>query len=123
MAGPTGPRESRPYRLTEPGRAAFHDWLARELPAETIRIPLLLAVAFGASLPPGRLAKLLGEAREQHRRRLEHYRALDEELRTAGVDPHVRATLSFGVHYEEAVLRWFAELPPAVRRRRSSASR
>lgn len=116
VAGPPGPRESRPYRLTNSGRAAFHDWLGQELPAETIRIPLLLAVAFGASLPPGRLTKLLDEAQTQHRRRLEHYRAIDEELRARKVDPHTRATLSFGVHYEEAVLRWFADLPAAVRR-------
>lgn len=118
VAGPPGPRESRPYRLTESGRAAFHEWLRWELPAETIRIPLLLAVAFGASLPPGRLEKVLDKAEEQHRQRLEKYRAVDEELRTSGVDPHARATLSFGVHYEEAVLRWFADLPPAVRRPR-----
>ncbi|MGI8681209.1 MAG: PadR family transcriptional regulator [Mycobacteriales bacterium] len=116
-SGPTGPRESRPYRLTERGRAAFGDWLSQELPAETIRIPLLLAVAFGASLPPGRLARLLDEAEERHRARLAQYRATDEQLRASGVDPHTRATLSFGVHYEEAVLRWFADLPPAVRRR------
>ena len=116
-AGPPGPRESRPYRLTERGRAAFADWLGRELPAETIRIPLLLAVAFGPSLPPGRLARLLDGAEEQHRTRLEHYRVIDQQLQASGVDPHTRATLSFGVHYEEAVLRWFADLPPAVRRR------
>ncbi len=124
-SGPTGPRESRPYRLTERGRAAFRDWLGKELPVETIRIPLLLAVAFGASLPPGRLAKLLDEAEERHRARLEHYRAVDQDLRARGVDPHTRATLSFGLHHEEAVLRWLADLPPAVRRgrraRRSSA--
>lgn len=116
VAGPTGPRESRPYRLTESGRAAFDDWLGQELPAETIRIPLLLAVAFGPSLPPGRLRQLLDEAEAQHRRRLKQYRAIDEELRALKVDPHARATLSFGVHYEEAVLRWFADLPPVVRR-------
>lgn len=116
VAGPRGPRESRPYRLTESGRAAFHDWLRQELPAETIRIPILLAVAFGPSQPPGRLRQLLDEAETQHRVRLEHYRAISEELRARKVDPHTRATLSFGVHYEEAVLRWFADLPAAVRR-------
>lgn len=121
VSGPTGARESRPYRLTERGRAAFQAWLGQELPAETIRIPLLLAVAFGASLPPGRLAKLLDEAEAHHQARLADYRATDEQLRASGVDPHTRATLSFGVHYEEAVLRWFADLPPTVRRRSSGA--
>jgi hypothetical protein len=26
-------------------------------------------------------------------------------------DPHVAAVVSFGVHYERAVLEWLAELP------------
>ena len=116
-AGPPGPRDARPYRLTDRGRVAFRAWLAEPLPNETIRIPLLLKVAFGSSLPPERLEALLDRAERDHRERLEHYRRIDGDLRAQGVDPHVRATLSFGMHYEEAVLRWFAELPAAVRGR------
>ncbi len=114
-AGPTGARESRPYRLTATGRKAFRGWLAEGLPEETIRIPLLLAVAFGAALPTGRLARLLDDAEAVHQQRLTDYGALDRHLREKGVDAHARATLSFGVHYERAVLRWLAELPPEVR--------
>lgn len=121
--GPAGPRDATPYRLTEAGRTAFESWLAAELPRETIRIPLLLAVAFGGAMAPGRLARILDDAEQAHRARLAHYRALAAELRAAGVDPHARATLSFGLYYEEAVLRWFEDLPPAVRRPRLGAAR
>ncbi len=115
QAGPPGPREARPYRLTTQGRQAFLEWLAGEQPRETIRIPLLLAVAFGRSLPPGRLDALLDGAEATHHERLAAYRQLDEELVGAGVDEHTRATLSFGIHYETAVLTWLSDLPPSVR--------
>ncbi len=115
--GPPGPREARPYRLTTQGRQAFLEWLTDDMPRETIRIPLLLAVAFGRSLPPGRLGGLLDEAEQTHLERLAAYRQLDDDA-AAQVDEHIRATLSFGIHYEAAVLEWMRDLPPSVRRGR-----
>ena len=115
VAGAPGPRTARPYRLSPGGRREYRRWLADELPDETVRIPLLLAVGFGRVLPPGRLRSVLDEAEATHRARLGAYRTLDHELAAAGVDPFARATLSFGLHYEEAVLRWFAALPDEVR--------
>jgi DNA-binding PadR family transcriptional regulator len=112
-----GPRDSRLYAVTESGRRAYRSWLADHLPDETIRIPLLLAVSFGRSLPNGRLRQILDEAEAQHRARLEGYRALEAQLEAQGVNAFARATLSFGVHYEEAVLLWFAALPVEVRKR------
>jgi len=114
-AGPPGPREARPYTVTAVGRDAFLAWLAADPPAETIRFPLLLVVGFGRHLPPGRLADMLSAAEAVHRKRLGGYRELDARLAREGADAFQRATLSFGVHYEEAVLRWFAELPAEVR--------
>jgi DNA-binding PadR family transcriptional regulator len=110
-----GPRDSRLYAITEDGRRAYRSWLAHNLPDETIRIPLLLAVSFGQALPRGRLRRILDQAEAEHRERLERYRALEVHLREQGVDLFARATLSFGLHYEEAVLRWFATLPDEVR--------
>src|SRR3954468_17212789 len=46
-AGDAGPRDRRPYAITEAGREAFREWLATEPAAENIRFPLLLAVLFG----------------------------------------------------------------------------
>ena len=114
-AGPPGPRESRPYRITAKGEAAFRDWLADTDPANQVRLGLLVVVAFGRYLPPGRLQKLLDEFEDEHRRRLGGYRILDQHLAAQDADPYVRATLSFGVHYEEAVLRWLESLPADVR--------
>ena len=116
VAGSPGPRAARPYRLTASGRREYRRWLAEELPDETVRIPLLLAVGFGRVLPPGRLRSLLDLAEDTHRARLAAYRSLDAELAIARIDPFARATLSFGLHYEEAVLRWFESLPDEVRR-------
>ena len=113
--GPLGPRDARPYAITGEGRSAFRTWLQTNEPSETVRLGLLLFVAFGRHLPAERLAALLGEHEARHREQLEHYRQLDALLAAEDGDPFVRATLSFGLHYEEAVLRWFADLPPEVR--------
>jgi DNA-binding PadR family transcriptional regulator len=112
-----GPRESRLYAITETGRRVYRSWLADHLPDETVRVPLLLAVSFGRSLPRGRLRRILDDSETEHRERLEGYQALDAQLEEQGADAFARATLSFGLHYEEAVLRWFAALPDEVRDR------
>jgi DNA-binding PadR family transcriptional regulator len=112
-----GPRESRLYAITPEGRRVYRSWLADHLPEESIRIPLLLAVAFGRALPRGRLKRILDRSEAEHRERLEGYRELDAELERRGVDAFTRATLSFGLHYEEAALAWFAALPDEVRSR------
>ena len=114
-AGPPGPRESRPYRITAKGEDAFRAWLAEADPSNQVRLGLLVLVAFGRYLPPGRLQKLLDEFADEHQRRLDGYRVLDQHLAAAGTDPYVHATLSFGLHYEDAVLRWLESLPAEVR--------
>ncbi|RJK97819.1 PadR family transcriptional regulator [Vallicoccus soli] len=114
--GTPGPRDARPYRVTPEGVAAYRAWMSGAPRADTIRIPLLLTVAFGRLLPPDRYAAVLDAAREEHAQRLAGYRALDERLEAEAADAFARATLSFGLHYEEAVLRWFDALPTEVRR-------
>ena len=114
-AGEPGPRESQPYRITVAGRERLRAWLAEEEPGESVRNNLLLLVAFGPHLPPGRLARLLDDRERRCQERLARYQALDVHLDREGADPHVRATLAFGLHYERAVLSWLAGLPPAVR--------
>ncbi|MPZ72637.1 MAG: hypothetical protein GEU74_05305 [Nitriliruptorales bacterium] len=88
-----------------------------------MRLGLLVMVAFGRYLPTGRLQELLDEYEDEHRRRLEGYRILDQHLAARDTDPYVRATLSFGMHYAEAVLGWLASLPDQVRMGTMSASR
>src|SRR5208283_5074748 len=115
-AGLPGLREARPFRLTKPGEAAFLAWLDLEPGEGTVRLPILLSVLFGGALPHSRLVEILDAYEFRHRERLDRYRALEAELASAKVDIHSRATLSFGVFYEEAVLCWLENLPPALRR-------
>jgi len=115
-AGLPGPREARPFRLTEAGEASFLVWLDQEPGEDTVRLPILLSVLFGGALPHSRLAEILDSYESRHRQRLENYRALEAELASAKVDIHSRATLSFGIFHEEAVLRWLECLPPELRR-------
>ena len=114
--GAPGARDSRPVRITEAGRAVYREWLTEHLPSDTIRIPVLLAVALGSSLEPAALAQVLARSRDEHQARLERYRKIDGQLADLeGGEQWARATLSFGMHYEEAVLRWFTTLPAEVR--------
>ena len=118
-AGERGPRDRRPYGLTDAGRHAFAAWAAVEPGDETIRMPILLMVSFGRHVTPHRLAAHLEAHRAAHAARLDRYeafaRAADAETRDpdpeAGDDaPYRRATLEFGLAYERAVLAWFDRL-------------
>ncbi len=113
--GPPGPRDRKPYALTEAGREAFAAWVAQAPGADQVRIPLLLTIAFADHLPAGQLAALVAEQRQVHADRLARYRE-----HAAGMDgdapPARRATLEFGLRHEEAVLDWFDALPGLLRR-------
>ncbi len=113
VAGEIGPRERRPYQLTDAGREAFATWLDREPGPEQIRYPLLLTMAFGEHLAPARLAAFVAAHRKAHTARLEGYEALRAEAGT-GLGPFAGATLDFGIRYERAVLEWFDHLSPEV---------
>jgi DNA-binding PadR family transcriptional regulator len=107
--GERGPRERQPYALTDAGRAAFDGWASEEPGLETIRFPLLLAVVFGRHLPEEQLAAFVTAHRPRHERKLAEYRALADS--DVGKDTFARATLDFGLLYEQAVLDWFDALP------------
>ncbi|WP_055493849.1 PadR family transcriptional regulator [Streptomyces sp. TP-A0356] len=107
-AGDAGPRARVPYRLTEAGREAFAQWIVTPPGTEQIRYPLLLTIAFGGHLDRDRLLCHVDHHRTVHRQRLKTYQA---RLETAGIDAYQRATLAFGIRYEEAVLAWMDDLP------------
>jgi DNA-binding PadR family transcriptional regulator len=114
--GEPGPRDARPVRVTDAGRDRYRAWLTGQLPDDTIRIPVLLAVSFGAALDPGDLRELLAQNLAEHRQRLADYEQLDADLALLpDGDPWARATVSFGIQYERAVLAWFTSLPESVR--------
>lgn len=113
QAGAAGAREARPYTLTEAGTHAFAGWLHADSGPDTVRIPLLLKLAFADALDPHRLAELVGTDRAVHAARLASYEDSERALREAGTDPGSLelATLAFGLAYERAVLSWCDALP------------
>jgi DNA-binding PadR family transcriptional regulator len=115
--GERGPRDRRPYALTDAGREAFLQWLDQDPGPEQIRFPLLLTMSFGRHLPPERLAAFVEADRLVHEERLARHlsdRAAAE--RADCEDPWAMATLDFGIRYETAVMEWFAHLPEDFRR-------
>jgi DNA-binding PadR family transcriptional regulator len=115
-AGERGRRDRQPYRITDSGRAAFHDWVMQEPGREVIRFPLLLTMLFGEQLPPEQLASFLREHRAQHAARLardeQMYASIPEEAREQYRFPI--ATMRFGIAYERAALEWFDQLPESI---------
>ena len=108
--GETGPRDRKPYALTDAGRQAFQEWAQSEPGTEQIRYPLLLKLAFGRHLAPERVDEFLASHRRIHAERLERYHHLRPELAATG-ETFALATLDFGIRYETAVLEWFDHLP------------
>jgi DNA-binding PadR family transcriptional regulator len=102
--GKLGPRDRRPFSITASGRRAFARWIAEEPGPEQIRFPLLVTLWFGGHLDDATLTSFVDKARAEHEERLAQYRQIDTD------DPHVGAVVSFGVHYERAVLRWLDSL-------------
>lgn len=116
-AGERGPRDRKPYSLTDAGRVAFAAWVEREPGPETIRFPLLLTIGFGRHIPPEQLARIVHHHREVHAERLRAYEQERCSLppQAEEYEPYAIATLDFGIAYERAVLSWFERLPPSIR--------
>ncbi|MRH90077.1 PadR family transcriptional regulator [Nocardia sp. SYP-A9097] len=106
--GEAGARDRTPYRITEDGREAFAEWIARDPGAETIRVPLLLTLSFGEFVDRTHLDRIITANRAVHEQRLSGYLGSHDEQQ---MSPFERATLDFGIRYERAVLAWFDRLP------------
>jgi DNA-binding PadR family transcriptional regulator len=103
-----GPRDRRPYHITEAGRLAFRAWLAAwagEDPRdEQLRSPLVLLVFFGDFLPPATLTRTLQEYRARHQRRVDRLRTMRTTL--GGDHSLASATVQRGLAYQELMVRW-----------------
>jgi len=104
----SGPRDSRPFRITSEGKQALDawllDWVSEEPHDELLHSPLVLTVFFGEFLPEGRLKQTLQEYRLLHLRRLEHLRLMQEGI---GADSGTAAaTLRRGIAYHEMMIYW-----------------
>src|SRR5919198_5266596 len=108
VAGDPGPRDRRPYEISEKGKQAFREWINREPGEELIRDPVLLMVFFREHVEPDRLVRFLTAHRLRHERSLEKYQALEVQLRETDGGP--LDALRFGIAYEQATLAWLDEL-------------
>lgn len=113
VAHETGPRDRRPYELTDAGRAEFQRWLHTEPGPEQIRYPLLLRIRLGEHLSNETLSGFVANHRQQHQQRLAQYQAVQPAAAEHG-DPYALATLQFGIRYEQAVLDWLDSLPSTI---------
>jgi hypothetical protein len=105
VPGDPGPRDARPVRVTDAGRERYRAWLTGRLADDTIRIPVLLAVSFGAALDPDDLRAVLAHSQAAHEQQLAEYEHLHaDRAPLQDSDPWSRATVSFGIEYERAVL-------------------
>ena len=102
-----GPRDSQPFRVTEAGRRAFRRWIAQRPGRPNMRIPLVLQVFFGASVPPEEMRASLSELRAYHEERLAAYRGFEE-----GVEPGSwpGEALRLGILFQRTMLGWIDSL-------------
>jgi DNA-binding PadR family transcriptional regulator len=112
----TGPRDRQPYRITEAGRRAFREWIARSAEPPTMRIPLVLQVFFGDDVPPETLRQSLEDMRHYHAARLAVYQLFESHV-AKGTRRH--DALRLGLMFQRTMIAWIDSLRPEGRRRRS----
>jgi len=111
-AGDLGPRDRRPYEITEQGREAFSEWINGEPGDDLLRSPLLLTVFFRERVDPERFERFLTTHRLRHQAVLEKYEALEAEL-SAGLEAGLGGpldTLRLGIAHERMLISWIEEL-------------
>lgn len=115
-AGDAGPRDRKPYTITDPGRDAFAAWIVRDPGSPIVRMPLLLTVFFGRHLPPPRLAEIVRKELREGEAALHQFEAMQREY---GAEPFVNQVLQFGIDYQRTLLAWLESLQndPAVQPR------
>jgi DNA-binding PadR family transcriptional regulator len=103
----SGPRERKPYRVTERGRDEVRRWLAEEPPARTFRDETVLRTFFLWLLEPEERRAFLTGERDYRADFLEEYMRLAEEGVFAGpVGLSGRVALEFGIRYERMYVEW-----------------
>lgn len=111
-AGASGPRDRRPYSITDQGREELHRWLEEEPASDVVRIPLLLKLFLQFTVADAKaedVSLLVRAYRTEHERNLAGYQAKLAEFEKSGTEhAHI---VRYGVFHEEAVLAWLDTLP------------
>jgi DNA-binding PadR family transcriptional regulator len=108
-----GPRDRQPYRITEAGRRAFRRWIAERPGPPNMRIPLVLQVFFGDSVPPESLERSLADLRAYHEQRLAVYRTFEEQVERGS---WTHESLRLGLMFQETMIAWITSLQRRRRR-------
>ena len=113
-SGETGPRRQQAYAITDAGRSAFADWLARLARAQArpdqLRSPLTLLVFFGELLPPALLRRALADHRLLRERRLEELREVEAALAERDARRLPAAVLRRGIALARLHIHWIDEV-------------
>ncbi|MDQ4148476.1 MAG: helix-turn-helix transcriptional regulator [Actinomycetota bacterium] len=104
----TGPRDRRPYAITEAGRKAFARFIQRHPGSMIVRMPLLLTVFFGEHLPPGRLEEIIETELEAGAEALHQFEAIYGAVREE--NPYKAQVVRFAIEYQKMLLAWLEGL-------------
>lgn len=111
VAGDSGPRERRPFMITEQGRQAFARWISQDPFPPIVRMPVLVTIFFGSHLPAGRLQEIVSSQIVEGEKVLEDFRSMQAVLDAA--DPWMAKVLDFGVRYQQMLLEWLRSIDAA----------
>ncbi len=104
-----GPRDTKRYRVTAAGRRTLRAWLLATTPDVDER-EILLRVYLLYTLSPAEAVGVVEALREHHRRTLAEFltHRTDDDPATQEWGPEVtsRATLEWGITFEEGRIRW-----------------
>lgn len=108
--GEAGPRDRRPYTITETGREAFMEWLRLDPGDDLIRMQGLLKFFFADNLDESIVRRWVMVQRSQVEKRLAYFRELLAHIQDEPT-PFQIHTLRFGIAHEEAALEWLDSFP------------
>lgn len=121
-----GPRSTKRYRVTPAGRRELRAWLLATTPDVDDR-EVLLRVYLLSVLRPAEAERVVEAIREHHVRTLRDYRSQRDEVDPAPGEwsprTTARATLDWGMTFEENRIRWCDDLLEELARTPATAPR
>jgi DNA-binding PadR family transcriptional regulator len=111
-----GTRGRKVYRVTDPGREAFHEWMTGELTGPDLETAALSRLFFLGLLEPDERAPVLRRITARFESHLARLEALQEHIDSAGaleehhdLATHQLATLDYGISATRSALGWFRD--------------
>lgn len=111
--------EGRPsknvYSITEKGREELKNWLLSPIENEPHRSELLLKIFWSKDIPVKNIIENIENEKEECKSNLQHYREVENFLKSNKHEIGEKnrtlwlITLNFGVHDEEAKIKWCEE--------------